>query len=79
MGMPRYFFHIRERNELDVDVDGLDFPDHATAQLGAEAAAKDMVVDAVIGDGVIDGRQIEVVSATGEVVAVVPLRSVIRF
>jgi hypothetical protein len=77
MAMPRYFFHIREHDGLDVE--GLEFPDHETAQKGAEAAAKDMVVDAVIGDGLIDGRQIEVVSSAGEVVAVVPLRSVIKF
>jgi hypothetical protein len=38
--MPRYFFDIRDGNELHRDEEGLDFPDLATAEReAAEAAA----------------------------------------
>lgn len=76
--MQRYFFHIRERNELDLDVEGVEFSDDAAARRGAIAAAKEMVVEAVVGDAEIDGRQLEVMSSGGDLVAVVSLQSVIK-
>lgn len=76
--MQRYFFHIRERNELELDVEGVDFPDDAAARLGAISAAKEMVVEAVVGDAEIDGRQLEVMSSEGDLVTVVSLKSVIK-
>ncbi|THV16781.1 DUF6894 family protein [Rhizobium rhizophilum] len=76
--MKRYFFHIRERTELELDIEGVEFPDDAAARCGAISAAKEMVVEAVIGDATIDGRQLEVMSAGGDLVAVVSLQSVIK-
>jgi len=76
--MPRYFFNIRGHATFDRDDEGWEFPDHATAIRGGEAAAKDMVMEAVYGDGAIDSLQIEVIAADGELIAVVPLKSVIR-
>lgn len=77
--MTRYYFHIREQDDLEPDEEGVEFPDHAAARQGAIAAAKEMVVEAVVGEGVIDNRQIEVMTATGELVAIVPLQSVLKF
>ena len=77
--MAHYYFHIRDHDGLDLDVDGVEFPDHASAHRGAIAAAKEMVVEAVVGDGVIDNRQLEVLTADGELVATVALQSVIKF
>jgi hypothetical protein len=77
--MAQYYFHIRDHDGLELDVGGVEFPDHASAHRGAIAAAKEMVVEAVVGDGVIDSRQIEVMDADGEVVAIVTLQSVIQF
>ncbi|MDH4441528.1 MAG: hypothetical protein QE284_14210 [Rhizobium sp.] len=76
--MNRYFFHIHERNELEIDVEGVEFADDAAARWGAISAAKDMVVEAVVGDAEIDGRQLEVMSSGGDLVAVVSLQSVIK-
>ncbi|MGC4407825.1 hypothetical protein D4A92_10950 [Rhizobium rosettiformans] len=76
--MQRYFFHIRERNELELDVEGVEFLDDAAARCGAISAAKEMVVEAVVGDANIDGRQLEVMTAGGDLVAVVSLQSVIK-
>lgn len=71
--MKRYFFHIRERNELELDAEGFEFADDAAARRGAISAAKEMVVEAVVGGTKIDGRQLEIMSAGGNLVAVVSL------
>lgn len=76
--MQRYFFNIRERNELELDVEGVEFLDDAAARRGAISAAKEMVIEAVVGEAIIDGRQLEVMTAGGDLVAVVSLQSVIK-
>jgi len=76
--MPRYYFHIRAHGEVEYDTDGLELPDLYAARRAAIAAARDMVVEAVVGNNVIDQRTIEVVSQSGELVATVPLQSVIN-
>jgi hypothetical protein len=77
--MARYYFHIRDHQGFEPDVEGVEFPDHAAAHRGAIAAAKEMVVEAVVGEGLIDSRQIEVLTTNGELVAIIPLQSVIKF
>ena len=37
-----------------------------------------MVIEAVVGEAIIDGRQLEVMTAGGDLVAVVSLQSVIK-
>lgn len=76
--MPRYYFNIRSHGEVEYDPDGIELPNPDAARREAIAAARDMVVEAVIGDTVIDQRKIEVVSENGEIVAIVPLQSVIN-
>lgn len=76
--MACYYFHIRDHDGLERDVEGVEFPDDAAAHQGAIAAAKEMVVEAVVGEGVIDNRKIEIVTSDGQLVAIVPLQSVIK-
>lgn len=76
--MKRYFFHIRESDDLELDVEGIEFVDDAAARIGAISAAKEMVMEAVVCDTRIDGRQLEIMSAGGDLVAVVSLQSVIK-
>jgi hypothetical protein len=76
--MSRYYFHVRGKDQVDLDTEGIDLPDSAAARREAIAAARDMVVEAVVGDTAIDHRRIEVVSASGELVATIPLQSVIN-
>ncbi len=76
--MPKFFFHVRGHGDYEIDSEGVDLPDRSAAEREAIAAAKDMVVDAIVGAGIIDQREIEVVSAEGELIAVVPLQSVIN-
>lgn len=76
--MPRYFFHIREHDTFELDREGVELPDIRAARREAVAAAKEMVVEAVRGDEIIDHRQIEIMASDGKLVAVVPLQSVIK-
>ena len=46
--MPRYFFHVRDRDRLTSDEDGLELPDPASAHAEAEAGARDMLEDALL-------------------------------
>jgi hypothetical protein len=46
-------------------------------RIGATSAAKEMVLEAIVCDMRIDGRRLEIMSAGGDLVAVVSLQSVI--
>lgn len=76
--MPRYFFHIRAHGQVECDTEGVELPNADAARREAIAAARDMVVEAVVGNNVIDQRKIEVVAESGDLVATVPLQSVIN-
>ena len=76
--MPRFFFHLRECEELIADEVGADFASVEEARRHAEEAARDIVAEKVKTGEVIDGEAIEVALRTGEKVAEVSLRSLIR-
>lgn len=75
--MPRYFFNIRSGAQVDVDEFGVDFINDAAAELGAIEAAKDTIDDALAGDGAIEAQEIEIVTATGDRVATLPIKAVL--
>ena len=72
-GLRRNYFHIRESDDLELDVESIEFSDDAAARLGAISAAKEMGMEAVVCDMRIDGRRLEIMSAGGDLVAVVSL------
>jgi len=72
-GIQRYFFHIRESDDLELEVEGIKFAYDAAARIGATSAAKEMVLEAIVCDMRIDGRRLEIMSAGGGLVAVVSL------
>jgi hypothetical protein len=76
--MPRYFFNIRSGAEVDVDEVGIDFVNDAAAELGAVEAAKDTIDDALAGDGTVEGQEIEIVAATGQLIATLPMKVVLN-
>ena len=75
--MPRYFFHIRENDSFDEDIEGLDLPSVDDAHTEALKAAREMVAELVRHGEPIDGMTFEVVDETGSLVHRLPFRSVI--
>lgn len=76
--MELYVFNIREGDKVELDDQGVSFPDPEAARREAIRTANEMVVDAVFREDEIDHRQIEVIATDGTVIAVVPLQSVIK-
>jgi len=66
--MPRYFFHIIERNGvIDRDLEGYEFPDADAARQEAHRVANDLVFDA-LADGTAARETIEVIDEWGQLV-----------
>jgi hypothetical protein len=72
--MPRYFFHVRDRDRLTSDEAGLELPDPASARAEAEAGARDMLEDALLAGEDISNQVIEVFDGVGNLVERVELR-----
>jgi hypothetical protein len=75
--MARYFFNIRSAGRVELDNVGADFDDDMAAKLEAAEVAKDMIEDALAGDGVVDSQEIEILTASGDLVATLPLKAVL--
>jgi hypothetical protein len=75
--MARYFFNIRSAGRVELDNVGADFDNDVAAELEAVEAAKDMIDDAMAGEGAIGSQEIEIVTAAGDWVATLPLKAVL--
>jgi len=75
--MPRYFFHIREHDNFDEDLEGIDLPSVDAAHAEALAAAREMVAELVKYGEWIDGKTFEVCDESGSIIHRLPFRSVI--
>ncbi|MGQ2968894.1 MAG: DUF6894 family protein [Allorhizobium sp.] len=75
--MARYFFNIRSAGRVELDNVGADFDDDVAAKLEAVEAAKDMIEDALAGDGDVGSQAIEIVTAGEDWVATLPLKAVL--
>ncbi|WP_337269100.1 DUF6894 family protein [Oryzifoliimicrobium ureilyticus] len=76
--MPRYYFHIREGDDLAHDDEGLDLPDLETAQKEALEAARDMLVELIRSGLPVNGQCFEICDEKGKVLQVVPFRKVLN-
>jgi hypothetical protein len=75
--MPKYYFHIRNGDEFEVDEVGADFSSLELAVADAKMAAKEMISDLLTADEIVDQQQFEIIDNKGKVVATVPFRSVL--
>ncbi|MBA4797000.1 MAG: hypothetical protein H2043_06330 [Rhizobiales bacterium] len=75
--MARYFFNIRSTSRLELDNVGADFDNDVAAEHEAVEAAKDMIDDAMAGDGSVGSQEIEIVTAARDWVATLPLKAVL--
>jgi hypothetical protein len=76
--VPRYFFHIRDGDELIEDFEGSEFPDLETAKAEALETALDIIAERVRSSVDLDGRAFEIADEDGIVLAVIPLREMLR-
>jgi len=76
--MPRYFFHIREEEQVIVDDEGIDLPNLEAAREEAVAAARQLLSQSVLKGKACNGRVFEITNENGIVVLSVPFRETIE-
>ncbi len=77
--MPRYFFHVRDADGLSLDLEGAVLTTDEQAKREAIQAAREVLAEKIVRDEIIDGSSFEVIRSDGALVAIIPLKSVIRF
>lgn len=73
--MPRFFFHIRDGDELIEDPDGSVLRDLEAARAEAIAGARAVLAAKVLAGQVIDGQKFEITDESGNVLELIPFRS----
>jgi hypothetical protein len=76
--MPRYFFHVRDSKDISLDSEGVMLISDEHARAEAIKAAREMLAEKILNGEVVDGAKFEVVRLDGTIIAIVPLRSVLR-
>ena len=76
--MPKYYFHIRNGDNLEIDAEGTEFSTLESAVGDAKLAAKEMLAELLMTGQVLDGQCFEITDTNGMTVATVPFRSVLR-
>jgi hypothetical protein len=73
--MPRYFFHVRDGDDLIRDEEGTELPDPQAAKAEAMASARDLAMDEIRSKNRVGGRKIEIVGEFGETIQTLPVRA----
>lgn len=76
--MSRYFFHIRNGDQLEIDDQGTEFPSKECAVSDARIAAREMIAALLLSGEAFDGRQFEITTEDGSIVDTVEFRSVLN-
>lgn len=76
--MPRFFFDIRQKHNVLSDTERSELPDLRTAEREALISLLQLLADCLRGSGPIEIQQIEVLDATGQILAVVQLEDAVR-
>ncbi len=74
----RYFFHVRKPHSFEEDPEGVELPSNTAALEEAVLAAREVLANRVRAGDVVDGDEYEVRNEAGEVIHVIPLRSVLK-
>jgi hypothetical protein len=75
--MPRYYFNIYDHGRLIVDEEGTDLPDVAAARKEAEEGARELLADALRAHTEINGKSMEILDASGNLIATLKVRDVL--
>lgn len=73
--MTRYFFNVRNGQDLKLDEEGADFDTLDLAIDEAVASAREIVAERVKSGELIDGKRFEITTEAGEVVHTIPFRA----
>jgi hypothetical protein len=76
--MPKYYFHIRDGNELEVDRDGTDFESLDVAVNDARTAAREIMAEKLLSGEMLDGQRFEITDEEGVLVETVTFRSALN-
>ena len=76
--MPRFFFHVRDRDQLTEGPEGIDFPDLEAAQADARIAVRNVLAEQLASDSTISNQQLEICDEAGQLLATVPFRDAIE-
>ena len=75
--MPRYYFHIRDGQDLVQDEEGSEVADLEAAKSEARDSARDLAIDEIRNKRPVDGRKVEIADGDGQTLAVVAVRDVV--
>ncbi len=75
--MMRYFFNIRDGDQLIRDDEGMRCEDMEAARFEARCSARDLIAQEIAGGRLPDGRKIEITDGDGAVMETVTLRDVL--
>ncbi len=73
----KFFFHVRDIDGYEKDLEGIELPDLSDAVYEARKAAREMVAEIVLNDEKVDSRAFEIADGRGMVLATVPFKDVI--
>ena len=74
----KFFFHVRDIETYDEDVEGTELPSLSAAVEEARQSAREMVAELVLQGALVDGRRFEIADETGDVLEVVSFKDVVR-
>lgn len=76
--MPRYFFHIRQGDHFEEDLEGAEFETPEKAVQEAILAARELLAGKILAGEVIDGQTFEVMDEHRALVDRIPFRTVLK-
>ena len=75
--MPRFYFNVREGQNLHRDPQGQELPDFEAARKEALHSSREIIAERILHGGSIDSRTIEITDETGVVVDTVQTTEVL--
>lgn len=76
--MPRYFFHVRNRNIRVPDEEGMDFPDYEAALHEARESARDLLLQCIRNREDATLAELEITDSNGSVFERVKLMELLQ-
>ncbi|MDM9646819.1 hypothetical protein [Rhizobium sp. S163] len=74
----RYYFHIRDGLDIEIDPEGTELPSVTAAHEEARDAAREIVAEMVLRQERISGKTFQVTDETGLIITLIPFASVLR-